>query len=181
MRNAAASRARETGATMYATILVPIDGSRTAQRGLDEAIALALRLGSTLHVINVADDDGVGLAEASAYAPPEQLVEDWRIAGERLVPAALERARSKGVTANGVLRCGPTLRVCDAILQEAKRVAADLIVMGTRGRQDLSRWVLGSHAELVLRASPVPVMLVHATGADAVEASSLHRQDAQGG
>jgi nucleotide-binding universal stress UspA family protein len=144
---------------MYATILVPIDGSITAERGLDEAIALALRLGSTLHLIHVADD-GARLAEASAYAPPEQLVEDWRIAGERLVPAALERARASGVTADGVVRSGPQLRVCEAIVQEARRVAADLIVMGTHGRSDLSRLALGSNAESVSRTSPVPVMLV---------------------
>jgi nucleotide-binding universal stress UspA family protein len=58
--------------------------------------------------------------------------------------------------------CDPTLRVCDAILEEAKRSKAELIVMGTHGRRGLTRVALGSDAELVLRESAVPVLLVRA-------------------
>jgi len=94
------------------------------------------------------------------YAAPSQLVEDWQIAGERLVPDAVERARSQGVTPDGVVRCNPELRVCDLIVQEAKDTAAGLIVMGTHGRRGAARFTLGSDAELVARASPVPVLLV---------------------
>ncbi len=53
-------------------------------------------------------------------------------------------------------------RVADAILQEAKDSACDLIVIGTHGRRGLSRALLGSDAEQVLRQSPVPVLLVRA-------------------
>jgi len=144
---------------MYAHILVPIDGSSVAERGLDEAIALARQLGSTLHVLNVVDARML-VAEGSSYAPPEQLVEDWRIAGERLVPAAIERARSLGVTAQGRVSSDPGLRVYEAILREARSSAAELIVMGTHGRRGLTRLTLGSDAELVLRESPVPVLVV---------------------
>lgn len=144
---------------MYAHILVPIDGSGVAERGLDEAIALARQLGSTLHVLNVVDARML-IAEVSAYAPPEQLVDDWRIAGERLVPEAVKRARSQGVTAEGRVGCDPNLRVYEVILREARNTAAELIVMGTHGRRGLTRLTLGSDAELVVRESPVPVLLV---------------------
>jgi len=144
---------------MYARILVPVDGSGTSERGLEEAIALARRLGSSLHVLNVADAREPG-AEASTYAPSSQLVEDWQIAGERLVPEAVARARSQGVSAQGVVRHDTTQRVCDLIVQEAKNIAAGLIVMGTHGRRGAARLALGSDAELVARASPVPVLLV---------------------
>jgi nucleotide-binding universal stress UspA family protein len=50
--------------------------------------------------------------------------------------------------------------VCDQIVQEARAVEAGLIVMGTHGRRGLRRVALGSDAELVLRESPVPVLLV---------------------
>ena len=63
---------------MYARILVPIDGSGTAERGLDEAIALARRLGSTLRILHVADARMLGAA-GFAYAPPEQVVDDGRL------------------------------------------------------------------------------------------------------
>jgi len=76
------------------------------------------------------------------------------------VAGSADRARAKGLTADGAVRCDPGLRVCDMILQEAKDSGAELIVMGTHGRRDLRRLALGSDAELVLRESPVPVLLV---------------------
>jgi len=144
---------------MYARILVPIDGSGAAEHGLDEAIALARHFGSTLHVLNVVDGRMLAAA-ASPYAPPAQLVEDWRVAGEKLVPTAVERARSQGVQAQGAVRCDPARQVYELILQEAKSADAELIVMGTHGRRGLPRLLLGSDAECVLRRSPVPVLLV---------------------
>ena len=144
---------------MHVRILVAIDGSGAAERALDEAIALARQLGSTLHVLSVVDARLLGAA-VSVYAPPEQLVEDWRVAGEKLVPAAVERARSQGVKAQGAVRCDPGRHVHELILQEAKSADVDLIVMGTHGRRGLPRLLLGSDAESVLRESPVPVLLV---------------------
>ena len=149
---------------MYSRILVPIDGSATSQRGLEEAMALAKRLGSALHLLNVVDARLL-IAEVSAYAPPDQLLDDWRAAGGRLVADAAALARAQGLTADSVVRCDPGLRVCDMILQEAKTSSAGLIVMGTHGRRGLKRLALGSDAELVLRESPVPVLLVRAAEA----------------
>lgn len=153
---------------MYARILVPIDGSATAQRGLDEAIALARRLGSTLHLLNVVDARLL-IAEVSVYAPPNQLLDDWRAAGEKLVAAAVEQARSQGVVADSAVQCDPGMRVCDVILREAQGAGAELIIMGTHGRRGLRRLTLGSDAELVLRESPVPVLLVRARDSDAAD------------
>jgi nucleotide-binding universal stress UspA family protein len=150
---------------MYARILVPIDGSATAQRGLDEAIALAQRLGSTLHLLNVVDARLL-IAEVSVYAPPNQLLDDWRHAGEALLADAVAKARAQGVTAQSAVQCDPGLRVCDVILREAESAGAQLIVMGTHGRRGLRRLTLGSDAELVLRESPVPVLLVRAHSSD---------------
>jgi nucleotide-binding universal stress UspA family protein len=144
---------------MYSRILVPVDGSPTSQRGLEEAISLAQELGSTLHLLNVVDARLL-IAEISAYAPPDQLLEDWRAAGARLADDSATAARARGVAADAVVRCDPGLRVCDMILQEARTAGAGLIVMGTHGRRGLQRLALGSDAELVLRESPVPVLLV---------------------
>jgi nucleotide-binding universal stress UspA family protein len=52
-----------------------------------------------------------------------------------------------------------------AIVAEAARVNADLIVVGTHGRTGLRRALLGSDAEEIVRETTVPVMLVHAAGA----------------
>ena len=62
--------------------------------------------------------------------------------------------------------CDPGLRVCDLILSAARGPGIGLIVMGTHGRRGLRRLTLGSDAELVLRESPVPVLLVRAQDGD---------------
>ena len=55
-------------------------------------------------------------------------------------------------------------RVANAVVDQARRWRADLIVMGTHGRRGLDRMFLGSDAELVARHSPVPVLLVPPRG-----------------
>ncbi len=144
---------------MYSRILVPLDGSPTSARGLEEAIALASRLGSALHLLNVVDARLL-ISETGLYAPPNQLLDDWREAGEKLLANASTKARAQGLVADGRVLCDPGLRVCDLILREAHDSGAGLIVMGTHGRRGLSRLTLGSDAELVLRESQVPVLLV---------------------
>lgn len=144
---------------MYAKILVPLDDSRPSLRGLDEAIALAARLDASLHLLNVVDARLL-IGAVSAFTPPEALIDAWREAGEATLARAHDRAREKHVASDTVVRCDPALRVCDVIVQEAKRCGAGLIVMGTHGRHGLKRVALGSDAELVVRDSPVPVLLV---------------------
>lgn len=146
---------------MYSRILVPIDDSAPAQRGLYEAVVLARALGSQLHFLHVVDLRAL-ISSGAGYAPVPQLIDDWKATGELLVAKAVERAREQGVAADSAVMCDPTLRVCDAILEEAKRSKAELIVMGTHGRRGLTRVALGSDAELVLRESAVPVLLVRA-------------------
>jgi nucleotide-binding universal stress UspA family protein len=144
---------------MYQRILVPIDGSDASRKGLDEAIALAGRVGASLHLLNVVDARLL-IGQVSAAAGPDRLLDDWRTLGEQLVRESLERARSRGVTADGVVRCDAGLRVFELILKEAADCGAELVVMGTHGRRGLQRLALGSDAEMVLRGSPVPVLLV---------------------
>ena len=69
-------------------------------------------------------------------------------------------ARAMGLKASTVLAENTGGRVADALIAEAKRWHADLIVMGTHGRRGVKRALLGSDAELVIRYSPVPVLLV---------------------
>lgn len=150
---------RVSATAMYSHILVPIDGSPTSQRGLDEAIELGRALGSNVHVLNVVDA-ALLIANTSMYAPPEQLLEDLRVSGERLAFEAAARVRHEGLRADAAVRCDPGLRVADSILLAAQQCHADLIVMGTHGRRGVERLTLGSDAEGVLRGSAVPVLLV---------------------
>jgi len=144
---------------MYQRILVPVDGSLTSQRGLDESFALAHALGSTLHLLNVVEP-GLLIDTTSMHVPPAHVLDELRAAGERLVFDAAARARHEGIRAHASVRCEPGQRIADAILTACRQCGADLIVMGTHGRHGIERLALGSDAEDVLRRSPVPVLVV---------------------
>jgi nucleotide-binding universal stress UspA family protein len=152
-----------TAANSYRRVLVPIDDSATAAKGLASAIELASALEARLRVLHVLDPRLL-IVRASTGLPPEQLLAEQHAAGTRLLGDALASAQRAGVAAETVLRQDAPLRVSDLILAEATDWPADLIVMGTHGRHGVRRLVIGSDAETVLRGSPVPVMLVRAEG-----------------
>ena len=76
-----------------------------------------------------------------------------------LPDGALERARRAGVEVEAAQIASRGKPVSDAILADARRSRAGVIVMRTHGRRGLNRLLLGSDAERVLRDSPVPVLL----------------------
>lgn len=146
---------------MYERILVAVDGSPTSDRGLSEAIRLAKLTGARLRLVNVVDDMGVisGMGEYGA-ACMGGLLEGMKEAGTQVLEDARATATRQGVGAETVLFDGLSGRVSDLIVAEAKRWGADLIVLGTHGRRGVRRMVLGSDAEQIVRAAPVPVLLV---------------------
>jgi nucleotide-binding universal stress UspA family protein len=144
---------------MYKRILVPIDGSVAANKGLEEAIRLAAGLHATLVLLHIVNEQPAVLDTASGTAFGEvrrQMLKD----GDKVLGDASQWALDAGVPSEAVLKELITGRVADAIVAVAAHTACDLIVMGTHGRRGMPRLVLGSDAELVVRESPVPVMLV---------------------
>lgn len=143
----------------YRRILVPLDGTGTSQRGLREALALAKPLGATLVLLHVIEAiimvPEVGTAEVWA-----SLREGQEEAGRRLLDEALRVVKAEGVACESVLPDTQARRVADVIVERAATHQCDLIVMGTHGRRGVRRAILGSDAEIVLRQSPVPVLLV---------------------
>lgn len=124
----------------YKRILVAVDGSDASARGLREAIRLAKAERAELCVFNVVD-------EFYAFATPEATAE------------------KQGVKAKAVMRETVGGPAADAIVREAKKLRADLIVLGTHGRRGVRRMVLGGDAEQVVRTASVPVLLVRAGNA----------------
>jgi nucleotide-binding universal stress UspA family protein len=82
--------------------------------------------------------------------------------GRKLLAKAEVKVRKLGLKPHTVLAETLTARVAGAIVQQAKKWKADLIVMGTHGRGGVKRVVMGSDAEQVLRTTPVPVLLFRA-------------------
>lgn len=125
---------------MYKRVLVPIDGSEIAERALDEAINLTKGHKVELKIVLIGSDD-----ESS----------------REVIEVAMTRAVNAGLQPeSGLLGKFETEEIADVILQEAKDWAADLIVMATHGRRGMAHMILGSVTEGVIRASPVPVLVI---------------------
>lgn len=149
--------------SVYERILVPLDGSATAERGLQEAIRLAGERPSKLVLLHVIDDFPM-LMEMAAVSNFEAGLQKSRELGQQILSQAQSKAAAAGVEALTVLREVAQSRVAEIVIDEAARARCDLIVMGTHGRRGLSRLALGSDAERVARSTPVPLLLVREPG-----------------
>lgn len=142
---------------MYQRILVPVDGSATANFGLDEAIRLAKLTGARLRLVHVVD--GVTLSTGLELASGDilGLLVD---AGAQILTEARARVEASGVAVDTFLPEAGGGRACDVVIAQAKLWNADLIVIGTHGRRGVGRPFIGSDAEQIVRTAPVPVLLL---------------------
>jgi len=144
---------------MFKTILVAVDGTAVSDFALEEAILLATEQRATLCVLHVVEEfvpfQG---SETAVYV--EGLWEVLRNAGKEILAKAVNKAKQRSATTRSILMEAVGRRVSDVILEQAKSCNADLIVLGTHGRRGMSRLVMGSDAENVIREADVPVLLV---------------------
>lgn len=135
-------------------ILVPVDGSARSLDALRYAIESFPDASYTaFHVIQGGGGDLGAFAgmtgdlpdEGAAMSRSEEILEEAQILGEEL-EAQVKPARGRG-------------RPDRLILDEAEEGGYDLIVIGSHGREGVSRVLLGSIAEKVVRRSPVPVLV----------------------
>jgi len=146
---------------VYKNILVPIDGSNTAQRGLNEAVGLAKTLGSRIRLVHAINDAEL-ISPYASGTNYEDLFDQVERHGTALLQEAEAAVRAAGVAVDTKLLEANGVVVGEQVLQAAANWAADLIVCGTHGRRGLRRIVMGSDAEYIVRQSPVPVLLVRA-------------------
>jgi nucleotide-binding universal stress UspA family protein len=129
----------ETGLRMFSHIVVPLDGSEEANVAVQQACMLAGITGARITLL---------CAVSSPGAIPQRQALLTNVAG---------RYATSDVQIDTVTRDGDTATV---ILEEIETENADLVVMRTRGRSGLSRAVLGSVAERIVKHSPTPVWLL---------------------
>ena len=149
---------------MFKRILVPVDGSRTSEHGLAYAIRLARSQRATLYLLHVLDEHIlIGYAEAGAVAAvTEEFLDALRASGKKILERARSKAAKAGVQSKTALSDNIMGSIAEVIVAQARKARAGLIVMGTHGRRGVTRLVLGSAAEGVVRSAPVPVLLVRA-------------------
>ncbi|TAK86805.1 MAG: universal stress protein [Betaproteobacteria bacterium] len=145
----------------YRRILVAVDGSPAAAKGLREAIRLAGEEGAQLFILHVVDEF-YAFANLDGMAPGVDLVPVFREGGRRVLDKAKTIATKAKLKVTTVMRETVGGPAADIIVREAKKQRADCIVLGTHGRRGVRRLVLGSDAEQVVRTATVPVLLVRA-------------------
>lgn len=149
---------------MFKKILVPIDGSTTSNRGLAEAVKLAKSQKAVLLVLHVVDENIVTQSALGGGYFIEGLLEGLLENGKKILAKAVLEAKRQGVKVQPVLIEDIGVAVSEVIVAQAKKLKADVIVIGTHGRRGVSRLLMGSDAEGVVRAATVPVLLVRAPG-----------------
>ncbi|MNC85079.1 hypothetical protein D3C83_06550 [compost metagenome] len=88
------------------------------------------------------------------------MLDSLRAGGKEVLAKAEAKARKQRVRVKTVLVENVIRSVADVIVGQARKWRADLIVLGTHGRRGISRLVMGSDAEGVVRTTPVPVLLL---------------------
>jgi len=144
---------------MFKRILVTVDGSTTSKLALQQAIRMAKEGGAELRIVHVVNEVTYDWPEGKKY---DAVVATFQEAGGKLLAEAEAEARKAGVTAETRMAEITTTgrRVADAIAAEADAWPADVIVIGTHGRQGMNRLLLGSVAEGVARVATTPVLLI---------------------
>lgn len=144
--------------SVYQRIMVAVDGSDTAQRGLQEAIRLAKDQKARLAVVHVIDIVVVNGADDF----PETYIDSMRDYARNTLEQARQAAQAAGVETEvqspEIFTSG--YHVADKIAQLAGDWKADLLVVGTHGRRGVNRLLLGSVAERVVRGAPCPLLLI---------------------
>lgn len=145
-----------------AAIVVGVDFSPASEQALESAISIAKdwHVGLELvHALAPLGAPGLDLGHP-AFDPPRNESADVLASAPQTGKAWVDRAKKAGVPAWLVTRPGPPAR---AIVDEAQRIHACAIVVGSRGHGDIGKAVLGSVAESVLANATVPVMVIPGT------------------
>jgi nucleotide-binding universal stress UspA family protein len=150
---------------MYQRILVPVDGSATSRKGLQEALALAKLTGGRIRLLHVVDDLPLLMTGDGYGSLGGDVLGVLRDAGEKIVAQAQAEVQRAGVPVETAIYDSLQGRLADRVVQEAADWKAELVVLGTHGRRGVRRLVLGSDAEQILRCATVPVLLVRGEAA----------------
>ena len=145
---------------MYRRIIVPLDGSGLAEEALVQAEGLARLTGASLHLVRVVDYthlEGYGpyAPLAVEYASAERVVANETAAATDYLREIQARLAGGGLAADYEVRRG---RIAREVVDATR--TGDVVVMASHGRSGVSRWLLGSVAEDVLRHATAPVLLV---------------------
>ena len=140
-------------------ILVATDFSEAAQLALDAAAELAGLVGASMEILHVGVESPIVITPPDSVIPVPVDLSATIAADTALLQSAVASVRERGVSCT----CSTTTGRPEAeIVERASTIGAELIVLGTHEHSGISRLLVGSVAELVLRHAPCPVLVVPA-------------------
>ena len=143
---------------MFKRILIPTDGSDITTKATETAIALAQSLVAEVFIVSVKEPFPYSAISEMQPTPPQDFYDaQERIANAR-VNAVSELCKSAGLTCHA--HTVEALHPWEAIIDHAKTMGCDLIVMASHGRRGVTALLLGSETQKVLTHTRVPVLVV---------------------
>lgn len=146
----------------FTKILVPLDGSATSKAALTTALQLAQDTGAELRLVHCLDE----LVYFGGYEYSGALIDQVRKDADHLLTEGKEICRAANIDASSHLIENLGQRLGQTVAEEASQWHADLVVVGTHGRRGMSRVLLGSGAEQIIRFSKIPVLTVRGQESD---------------
>jgi nucleotide-binding universal stress UspA family protein len=132
-------------------IFLPVDGSEHSRRAVAKTVELARLTQGEVRVFHYQEREPSRAGTAAFEATGEAAA---------LVDAAVAELQAAQITASGETRAGLAGEAAKAIVDEAGRFDADLIVVGSRGLSDFAALLLGSVAHKVIHYAHCPVLVV---------------------
>jgi nucleotide-binding universal stress UspA family protein len=137
---------------MYKKILVGYDGSEAGKKAFETGLELAAKHGAELYVIAVCRPP-----EIADEVETEAVIENSRRYHAEMLDELKPVVAAKGVRGHFEVAVG---HPAEQIIYDADRHAADLIVVGDRGRSKFTRWLLGSVSKQVVQYAERAVLVV---------------------
>jgi nucleotide-binding universal stress UspA family protein len=151
---------------LYKKIMVPLDGSELAECVLPHLDVVARAPGvETVVFVSVSEPFEDTLKGHAEYSLGEDRIKELDARGKKLIQSYLDNLVSRldygKVKIQKEVLVG---RAAEKLVEYARKNDIDLIVVATHGRSGVSRWVMGSVADRLLRSVSVPVLMVRAPG-----------------
>ena len=143
---------------MFKRILVPTDGSDITAKAVTTAVELAKSMGAQLYTISVKEPFPYSAISEMQPTPPQEFFDAQERIATKRVQAVVELCKAAGVGCNS--HTVEALHPWEAIIDHAKRMECDVLVMASHGRRGVSALLLGSETQKVLTHSKVPVLVV---------------------
>lgn len=147
---------------MYHHILIAIDGSELANKGLKQGLELASTLDAEVTIVTVSEPWAAGMYDAMGWTVGYESSPEYRKLREedaqKILQPAAAAAKAAGVacTTQHVL----DRYAADGIIETAGKQGCDLVVMASHGRRGIGRLLIGSQTNEVLTRGTIPVLVI---------------------